>query len=176
LTGTFDDSPVDLSVDVPRSKSQAAGIFAKRELSAIWRLDYGASDPPEIHGSLHGRISDQTVTMSGDFHLDVGYRIESAELSGQIGAEPIRVTIEAVDGGLSDTGSVAVQGTFAASSFDLHATVSCGHGGIVCGTIDAAAVRLDGRAGSGQTVRVAGVYHGPPALLAVIACTMLWFI
>jgi hypothetical protein len=130
------------------------------------------SEPPDIHGSL----ADQTVTISGDFHLDDRYSIEAREIAGQLDDKPIRATVEALDGGFSDTGTVAINGTFGATTFDLLASVSCGHAAVVCGTVDGIPVGVDGRTQSRQwTDAIHGAYSGPPGVLTFIARAVLWF-
>jgi hypothetical protein len=177
LTGTFDGVSVDVALDVPRSHSTAIGHFAGSAISATWELGDNSTQHPDVKSTLHGRYADKNFTLNGRFHLDDDYTIESAEIIGNFAGEAVHASVQALDGGLSDTSTVAIDGEFAGSAFALAATVSPNlSGGIVCGTVNAGPVRLDAKVRRApRVINLSGAFHGPPALLAFIAGVYLFF-
>jgi hypothetical protein len=179
LTGTYQGLAVDLELHVPHSRSRTSGRFAESDIAASWHLGDNNSAHPDVHSSLHGRFADQTVTIAGTFHLDDDHAIESAVITGHIGTHTIDATVTALDGGLSDTSTVAIDGHCAETTFALQVTISSDlRHGIIVGDVDNTPVRLDARRQSrpSRQTQLRGHYQGPPVLLAFIAPTLLHFI
>jgi hypothetical protein len=177
LTGSVDGVDVDVDIDIPHSHSTATGTFAGSEVSAAWRLGDNSTEHPGVAGSLQGRFAGLAVTLSGTFHLDDDWAIEWAEITRDIGGEPIHGRVEALGGGLSDTNTVGVDGNFAGTAFTVAATISGDmSGGMIRGRVDDKPIRLDDRVRPGRNaIHLTGRYDGPSALLAVIVATYLFF-
>jgi hypothetical protein len=148
--------------------------------------DY-VSDFPNIPADLAGSFAGVDVELHGVFHLDPGYRFERGVILGRIGAVHLEATVLAASGGLSDSRTVAVEGTYGTVPFEVYATIDAGMSkGLVRGSVGEATVHLDltrpplphPRAPMGYpgpTVQIAGSYSGPPELLAIIVGSLLRF-
>ena len=158
------------------------------------RPDY-VSDFPNIPAELTGSFGGHHAELRGVFHLNAQYGFERGSIVGRIGAVHLEATVQSASGGLCDTRTVAVDGTYGTTPFMIYATIDGGLSrGIVHGTIDGITVHLDisrprtpyngppGPPGSpaltlpGSRIDVSGGYQGPPELLAVIVGSVLQFI
>jgi hypothetical protein len=178
LTGVVGEEPIDLLLDVPCHAGEVRGNFAGHDLVASWQLGDNYYEHPDVSGTASGTFAGQAFELLGVFHLDSNYAIEAAEISGEIGGEPIAVNLQPATGGLSPTRTVAIDGTFAGTEFSIFSTISgdltSGH---VRGVVDGHALRLDAsKEQKDGSVRVTGTYGGPPAILALAVGTFLYFI
>jgi hypothetical protein len=180
----------------------AAGVFGGLTFEATWTSgdnfvpepggwtpgpDY-VSDFPNIPANLKGSWGDIPVELRGVFHLHSSYRFERGSIVGRIGAVHLEATALAVSGGLSDTGTAVVEGTYGAVPFEIYATVDGSmSAGMVRGGVGGGPIYLDltrprvpcpksGRGYPGPTVHIAGSYGGPMELLAITVGAVLQFI
>jgi hypothetical protein len=189
LTGVVDWLAVDVAWDRWHG---ASGVFAGTDVSAAWSSRNRSPEPGEdpaagltvIDQTLRGRFGDQVVSLTGEFHLDDAHTIDRAWIRGEVDGQPIQATVEALDGGLDggQGGTVAVEGSFAGTPFALVATISMNlRDGMVRGTINNIAVRIDAYRPPGSAPRdpgrlhLTGTYPGPPAFLAIIVGALLRF-
>jgi hypothetical protein len=181
---------------------RVAGVFGTLTFEAIWTSgdnfvpepggwtpgpDY-VSDFPNIPASLSGSWGQMPVELSGVFHLNPSYRFERGSVVGRIGAVHLEATVLAVSGGLSDTRTVVVEGTYGAVQFEIYATVDGSMSeGMIRGDVGGGTVYLDLTRPSvphprrssgfpGPTVHIAGSYGGPMELLAITVGVVLQFI
>ena len=205
LVGTFGDEPVEWQLNRHQGVSGRMGAV---ELQASWttgdnyvpepggwipRPGY-ISDFPNIPAHLRGSFADLDAELHGVFHLDPNYSFERGSVVGRIGGVHLEATVLAASGGLGDSRTVAVEGTYGSVSFDVYATIDGGLSeGILHGSVDESVVHLDLRRpaarGSlrlgdppleidvpGPQVDLAGHYHGPRELLALMIGAALEFL
>ncbi len=107
------------------------------------RPDY-VSDFPNIPADLSGSFADLDAELHGVFHLDPNYAFQRGSVVGRIGAVHLEATVLAASGGLGDSRTVAVEGTYGSVSFEIYATIDAGLSrGILHGTVEEAIVHLD---------------------------------
>ena len=179
LAGTYQGLAIDLELHVPRSSSRASGDFAGSNMAATWQLGDNYHEHPDVHSRLHGRFADQTITVTGTFRLDEDWAIDKAAITGRLGDQTIEAAVTALDGGLSATSTVAIDGHCAETAFALAATISGDlRHAIIIGKVNNTPIRLDAHRRSNQPrkTHVTGHYNGPPVLLAFIVPTLLHFI
>ena len=151
------------------------------------------SDFPNIPTDLSGSYADLDAEVHGVFHLDPNYAIQRGWVVGRIGSVHLEATVLAASGGLSDSRTVAVGGTYG-SGVDwglFLPTIDAGLSrGILHGTVQEAIVHIDisrpsvpGRVRvarppidrPGPQVNLSGSYHGPPELLAIMVGAVMEF-
>jgi hypothetical protein len=203
LTGTLGDQPVDWHRVRHHRVSGRIGAIG---LEATWttgdnyvpeprgwvpRPDYG-SDFPNIPADLGGSFADLNAELHGVFHLGSNYAFERGSVLGRIGAVRLEATVLAASGGLSDSRTVAVEGTYGSVSFEIYATIDARLSqGILHGSVEDAVLHIDFSRPSvrsavrpehhsvdlpGPQVNLSGSYDGPPELLAVMVGGMLKFL
>jgi hypothetical protein len=178
LVGSVDGYPVDVELAVPRHRGRVGGTFKGDELEARWQfvswtIGDGTHSYPALSGSLHGSYAGLPATLDALFHLDSGHGFDHGTVSGNLGGAPVEVRLEAADGGLNSTGTVAASGTFCGSELSLHATVAHYQSAHIRGWVGTARVNLD--ATLDKALRVTGSYTGPSAPLAAAVTALLWF-
>jgi len=203
LVGTLGDEPVEWHL---ARHHRVSGHIGGVGLKASWtagdnyvprpggwapRPDY-VSDFPNIPADLSGSFADVDAELHGVFHLDPSYAFERGSIVGRIGAAHLEATVLAAAGGLSDSRTVAVDGTYGSVPFEIYATIDAGLSrGMLQGFVEEAIVHLDiSRPPVQRSVRVAhqpidrpgpqvdlfGSYHGPPELLAIMVGAVLEFL
>lgn len=178
LVGSVGGAPVDMELEVPRHTGQAAGTFNSNGLDARWRfVSWTIGDRtrsyPAVSSSLQGSFAGQPAVLDAVFHLSSDHAFDHGTVSGHIAGGPVDLRLEAADGGLCDTGTVAASGTFAGAELSLYATVAPNRIAHVRGRVGTSPMRLD--AIVGKALRVRGTYLGPRALLAGAVGALLWF-
>jgi hypothetical protein len=203
LVGTLGDEPVEWHLARHHGVSGRIGAVS---LEASWTTgdnyvprpggwapqpDY-VSDFPNIPADLSGSFADLGAELHGVFHLDPNYAIQRGSVVGRVGAVHLEATVLAASGGLSDSRTVAVEGTYGSVSFEIYGSIDAGLSrGILHGTVEEAIVHIDfSRSRVQRSVRSArppidlpgprvdlsGSYHGPPELLAIMVGALLEFL
>jgi hypothetical protein len=199
LTGHVGSQAVDWQL---ARHDRGGGLIGGLPFEAIWTSgdnfvpepggwtpgpDY-VSDFPNIPANLSGSWGEMPVELSGVFHLNPSYCFERGSVVGRIGAIHLEATALSVSGGLSDTGTVVVEGTYGAVPFEIYATVDGSMSkGMVRGGVGGGTVYLDltrpsvphprrSRMFPGPTVHIAGSCGGPMELLAITVGAALQFI
>ena len=203
LVGTLGNKPVDWHLARHRHVSGRIGAVS---LEASWttgdnyvprpggwapRPEY-VSDFPNIPTDLSGSYADLDAEVHGVFHLDPNYAIQRGSVVGRIGSVHLEATVLAASGGLSDSRTVAVGGTYGSVPFEIYASIDAGLSrGILHGTVQEAIVHIDisrpsvpGRVRvarppidrPGPQVDLSGSYHGPPELLAIMVGAVMEFL
>ena len=203
IVGTLGDEPVEWHL---ARHHRVSGRIGGVGLEASWttgdnyvprsggrapRPDY-VSDFPNIPADLSGSFADLDAELHGVFHLDPSYAFQRGSIVGRIGWAHLEATVLAASGGLSDSRTVAVDGTYGSVSFEIYATIDAGLSrGRLHGFVEEAIVHLDisrppvqrrVRAAHppidrpGPQVDLSGSYHGPPELLAIMVGAVLEFL
>jgi hypothetical protein len=203
LIGTLSDQPVEWQLVRHR---RVSGLIGAVVLEGSWttgdnyvpepggwipRPDF-VSDFPNIPAGLSGSFGGLEAELHGVFHLDPGYAFQRGSVVGRIGAVHMEATVVEASGGLSDFGTVAVEGTYGSVSFELYATIDGGLSqGLLHGSVAGAPLHLDLGSSSvprsvalgsapfdlpGPHVDISGSYDGPPELLALMVGAMLEFL
>ena len=175
LVGTLGDEPVEW---VLARHHRVSGRIGGVGLEASWttgdnyvprpggwapRRDY-VSDFPNIPADLSGSFADLDAELHGVFHLDPNYAFQRGSIVGRIGAVHLEATVLAASGGLGDSRTVAVEGTYGSASFEIYATIDAGLSrGMLHGFVEEAIVHLDiSRPPVQRRVRAAHPSHRPP--------------
>jgi hypothetical protein len=181
LTGSVGGQPVRLELNVPTHKGLAAGTIAGVPVSATWVNADNYQIHPDVPSDLTGSFAGQPVELHAVFHLEPGYFFKQGRVTGQIGAEALRATVEAAappPGG--STGTIAADGTLGGTEFTIYATIDGPRTtGKLRGTVAGAPISIDAartRGSDGGRTRLTGSYQGPPALLALTVGAFLHFI
>jgi hypothetical protein len=180
LTGSVGGRPVRLDLNVPTHNGAAAGTIAGASTSATWQSGDNYYSHPDVRSDLTGSFGGQQVEIHATFHLEPGYFFDHGTITGHIGAEDLDATVETASGGLGSTRTVAVDGTLGNAEFTIYAAVdgALTHGQIR-GTVAGSPIRIDAARTSqpeGEQTRLTGSFHGPTALLALVAGALLHFI
>lgn len=147
---------------------------------------------PNITADLTGSFADLDAELHGVFHLDPDYAFERGSIVGRIGTVHLEATVLAASGGLNESRTVAVEGTYGPVPFEIYATIDAGLSrGVLHGSVEDAVVHIDVSRSSvrrtfrpgrppidlpGPQVNLSGSYAGPPELLAVMVGAMLKFL
>jgi hypothetical protein len=203
LIGTLGDEPVEWHLARHHRVSGRIGVAG---LEASWttgdnyvpeprgwapRSDY-VSDFPNIPADLSGSFADLDAELHGVFRLAPNYAFQRGSVVGRIGAVHLEATVLAASGGLSDSRTVAVEGTYGSVNFEIYATIDGGLSqGMLHGRVGEAIVHLDISRSSversvrpgyppidlpGPQIDLSGSYHGPPELLAIMVGAVLEFL
>jgi hypothetical protein len=203
LVGRLGDKPVDWHL---ARYHRVSGRIGTVSLEASWttgdnyvprpggrapRPGY-VSDFPNIPADLSGSFADLDAEVHGVFHLDPNYAIQRGSVVGRIGAVHLEATVLAASGGLSDSRTVAVEGTYGSVSFEIYSTIDAGLSrGMLRGTVEESILHIEiSRPSVPRSVRAAyppidrpgpqvdlsGSYHGPPELLAIMVGAVLEFL
>jgi hypothetical protein len=162
-------------MDVPQSSGHASGNYASEPVDIQWVVSYnGSSDQTVIPASLHGVVAGEDVSLTGQFQHASNFLFQSGSVSGSFGGSAVEAQVTNAPG--ESSSSVNVHGSFAGTPFSLYATLAGDlTSGYVQGTIGGKAfkVNADVRA---KVVEVTGTFAGPPALLAIILGSLLYFL
>lgn len=203
LVGTLGDQPVDWH---PVRNRHVSGRIGSVALEATWtsgnnyvpgpgrplpRPGY-VSDFPNIPADLTGSFGDLGAELHGVFHLDPDYAFRRGSVVGRVGAVHLEATVLAASGGLSDSRTVVVEGTYGPVPFEIYATIDGSLSqGILHGSIEGSTVHLDLARPPVQLnvepghrhlnidrsqLDLSGRYHGPPELLALMVGALVKFI
>jgi hypothetical protein len=181
LTGSVGGQPVRLELNVPTHNGRAAGTIAGIPVSATWVNADNYDIHPDVPSDLTGSFAGQPVELHAVFHLEPGYFFDRGRVTGQIGAEALRATVEAAappPGG--STRTIAADGTLGSTEFTIYATIDGPRTtGKLRGTVAGTPISIDAARAHGPDggrTRLTGSYQGPPALLALTAGAFLHFI
>jgi hypothetical protein len=180
LRGSVGGQPVRLDLNVPTHNGTAAGTIAGIPASATWKNGDNYYIYPDVPSDLTGSFAGQVVELHATFHLEPGYFLDHGTVTGHIGAEDLYATVETASGGLDSTRTVAADGTLGGTEFTIYAAIDGPRtSGRIRGTVAGNSIRIDAaraRQPEGEQTRLTGSYQGPPALLALVAGTLLHFI
>jgi hypothetical protein len=121
-------------------------------------------------------LGDGPLTLRGAFRLDDSWCFAGGTVTGEVAGGPVSVRAEALDGGISTSGTLRVDGTIAGAALSVFATVARTRA-IIRGHLDGHPIELDvnGDPAAG-TATLRGRYGGPPAVLAVVIGAVLHFV
>ena len=176
LAGTVAGQPVDMSLDVPKSRGRARGTFADDNVSASWQLGDNTTWHPAVPVSLNGTFAGHRALLFGWVPLDPPYHFDHASIDGHFAGQPVSAYLEEGDPG-GDTGTFAAHGIFAASDFSLRGAVICGSRAVLEGAISGRPVRLQAQHDDGphRAATLSGTFDGPAPLLLLLTGAVLFF-
>ena len=175
LSGSALGHTVQVSVPLPRGTGQASGSYFDDPVSLSWNIAYnGTAGQTLFPATLNGRVAELPLSLSGEFQHASDFLFQSGSVSGSAGSSTVRVELSSAQG--ESTSSINAQGSFAGTPFSLYATLSGDlTSGYIEGTVAGTAFRLDAAIKS-KVVHITGTYSGPPALLALMVGSLLFFL
>lgn len=179
LRGSALGRQVELRMDVPHSHAGATGEIDGKSVDVSWVVADNSESHPEQSANLRGTFDGQAVSIEGVFHLEPGWSFDHANIHGVVAGRSLEARIEAVDGGMGSSDTVAADGRIGDTTFTLYGTVNSGlTRAVIAGTVDGTDVHLRVDLGRGRTrkTRVSGLYQGPLELLVLAVGSALWFV
>jgi len=175
LTGTALGHKVHVNVPLPKGMGHADGSYFGDPVSIDWNIAYNGSAGQTLFPvTLNGTVADLALSLSGQFQHLPNFLFQSGSVSGSAGASSVQAQLTSAEG--ETTSSINAQGTFDGTPFTLYATINGTlTSSYIEGTVGGKAFRLDAAVTS-KVVRVTGHYSGPPALLGLMAGSLLYFL
>ena len=178
IEGTVAGTAVRLTGRVGSYRGPLKGTWGDVKLAANWRLgDNSAAPAGPLPGIITGNFGDSPFKLKGYFQRGSHYLFEQAEIIGDLCGQLLRVEVSAAEGGLGSTGTVVAEGTLGEETFELFAALSGDlTRAVVRGSFGGRPVSLDVTRNRPAAARIVGHYAGPPALLALMVGTVVYFV
>ncbi len=175
LTGLLAGQPVNLSSKVPAESGTVAGALSGHPLDASWQITYdGPSTQKVVPVTVHGKLANQSLSLSAVFHLKPNFLFDSGTVTGTAGGRTVRAKASSAPG--ESSSSVNVDGSFAGTLFSLYATIaSTLDSGLVRGTVGGKPIQLTARVQSAE-IHITGNYTGPSELFVLATGSLLYFL
>ena len=185
----FDPPPGPGNVDITlRNGRVFTGVVGARPVEVVltgrWtpsvrgRIGADAVAAAVTHAAgytLTGTLGPSALSIAGEFRRGEDHFFDVADLSGHVGSDAFRASVERADG-RDPNRTIYADGAVGGVGFELWATISDNRWeGLARGTVGGRPVALTATHLTHNHLRLEGSYHGPDVLLMLIAGALAYF-
>ena len=176
LQGVIGGSPVDLTVELPRTAGSATGAVGDEAVDVNWSVSYDSRDDFVLPATVQGLVGDHRVDLRGRFIRAPDYWFDRASLEGTLAGEDLIASVERASGGYGSTDTIVATGTFGNQAFEVFAALGGTlERGRIRGTFDGRSVHLDITTSDQPEATVRGSCPAPTTFVLLLIASVAYF-